>query len=123
VRSLLLLRGHNKLRLFGVDPIIRVTTSFRTTAVTEPQVVPDAKAQETAPRALDGMAESECATLSEIFKAECRLSSLQIIFPLVTPANAPHGLYGLQCRTGWLLLICNSATISKRAALSICSDL
>jgi hypothetical protein len=74
---------------FGVDPIIRVTTAFRTTVATEPQVVPDAKAQETAHRALYGMAESECANLSEIFKAECRLSSVQIIFPFVTPANAP----------------------------------
>jgi hypothetical protein len=81
--------GPQQTSAFGVDPIIRVTTSFRTTVVTEPQAVPDAKAQETAHRALYGMAESECATLSEIFKAECRLSSLQIIYPLVTPANAP----------------------------------
>jgi hypothetical protein len=27
----------------------------------------------------------------------------------------PHGLYGLQCRTGWLFLNCNSATTSTRA--------
>jgi hypothetical protein len=81
-------QGPQQTSAFGVDPIIRVTTSFRTTLATEPQVVPDAKAQETAHRALYGMAESECATLYEIFKAECRLSSL-MIFPIVTPANAP----------------------------------
>jgi hypothetical protein len=31
--------------------------------------------------------------------------------------------YGLQCRTGWLFLNCNSATTSTRAALSILLDL
>ncbi len=74
---------------FGIDPIIRVTSTFRTTvAVAEPQAVPDAKAQETARVALYGMAENECASLSQIFKAECRLSSVSIIPPIV-PANAP----------------------------------
>jgi hypothetical protein len=82
-------QGPQQTSAFGVDPVIRVTTSFRTTVVTDPQLVPDAvKAQETAHRALYGMADSECATLSEIFKAECRLSSVQISIP-VTPANAP----------------------------------
>jgi hypothetical protein len=75
---------------FGTDPIVRVTTALRTTVmVAEPQAVLDAKAQETARRTLYGMAEGECAALSEIFKAECRLSSLSIINPIVTPANAP----------------------------------
>jgi hypothetical protein len=73
---------------FGVDPIMRVTTPFRTTVETAPQAAPDATAQETARRVLYGMAERECAPLSEIFKAECRLSSIQISFPVVT-ANAP----------------------------------
>jgi hypothetical protein len=82
-------QGPQQTSASGVDPIIRVTTSFRTTVVTDPQFVPDAvKAQETARRALYGMADSECATLSEIFKAECRLLSLQINI-LGNPANAP----------------------------------
>jgi hypothetical protein len=81
--------GPQQTSAFGADPIIRVTTAFRTAVETAPQAVPDAKAQETAHRALYGMAENECETLSEVFKAECRLSSLQIIFPVVTQANAP----------------------------------
>jgi hypothetical protein len=73
----------------GIDTIVRVTTAFRTTVmITELQMVPDAKAQEAARRALYGMAESECAALSEIFKAECRLSSVSIANP-VMPANVP----------------------------------
>jgi hypothetical protein len=69
---------------FGADPVMRVTSTFRTTvAVTEPQANPDAKAQETARRALYGMAESECTALSEIFKAECRLSNVSISIPIV----------------------------------------
>jgi hypothetical protein len=63
---------------------MRVTSTFQTTvAVIEPQAIPDAKAQETARRALYGMAESECSALSEIFKAECRLSSVLISIPIV----------------------------------------
>ena len=73
----------------GIDSVVRVTTSFRTTVmITELQMGPDAKAQEAARRALYGMAESECAALSEIFKAECRLSSLSIVNP-IAPANVP----------------------------------
>jgi hypothetical protein len=45
-------QGPQQTSAFGVDPIIRVTRSFRTTVVTDPQLVPDAvKAQETAHRA------------------------------------------------------------------------
>jgi hypothetical protein len=74
---------------FGAEPIMRVTSTFRTTvALTEPQAIPDAKAQETARRALYGMAESECAALSEIFKAECRLSSVSTVV-FVPAASAP----------------------------------
>ena len=74
---------------FGIDPIMRVTSIFRTTvAVAEPQAIPDVKAQETARRALYGMAESECSTLSEIFKAECRLSSVSTL-QLLPTANTP----------------------------------
>jgi hypothetical protein len=73
----------------GIDSIVRVTTSFRTNVmITELQMVPDAKAQENARRALYGMAESECAALAEIFKAECRLSSLSIVNP-IAPTNVP----------------------------------
>src|SRR6476659_3165654 len=76
---------------FGVDPIMRVTSTFRTTvAVPEPQAIPDAKAQETARRALYGMAESECAALSEIFKAECRLSSVSTLVLLPTASAPPN---------------------------------
>jgi hypothetical protein len=65
---------------FGVEPMVRVTSTFRTTiAVPEPQAIPDAKAQETARRALYGMAEGECATLSEVFQAECRLSNVSML--------------------------------------------
>ena len=49
----------------------------------EPSVWLDAKAQETARRALYGMAESECTVLSEIFKAECRLGNVSISIPIV----------------------------------------
>jgi hypothetical protein len=74
----------------GTDQIIRVTVSFRTAVeAPEPRAVPDAKAQETARRALYEMAASECAALSEVFKADCRLSSLQILPALAVPANAP----------------------------------
>jgi hypothetical protein len=69
---------------FRADPVMRVTSTFRTTvAVTEPQALPDAKAQETARRLLYGMAESECTVLSEIFKTECRLGNVSISIPIV----------------------------------------
>jgi hypothetical protein len=69
---------------FGVDPVMRITSTFRTTvAGTEPQGIPGAKEQEIARRALYGMAESECTALSEIFKAECRLSNVSISIPIV----------------------------------------
>jgi hypothetical protein len=75
---------------FGVDPIMRVTSTFRTTvAVTEPQAMPDAKAQETARRALYGMVENECTVLSEALKAECRLSSVSILVPITLNNTAP----------------------------------
>jgi hypothetical protein len=79
---------------FGIDPVMRVTSTFRTTiAVTEPQAIPDAKAQEAARRALYGMAESECTSLSEIFKAECRLSSVSVQVPLVVNNVASNTTY------------------------------
>jgi hypothetical protein len=74
---------------FGVDPIVRITTTFRTAvAPTDPQAGADAKAQEAARRALYGMAENECAVLSEVFKADCRLNSLSSVAPVVaSPSN------------------------------------
>jgi hypothetical protein len=74
---------------FGVDPMMRITTTFRVGVTSaDPQTGPDAKAQEAARRALYGMADSECAVLSEVFKAECRLNSLATVVPFA-PANAP----------------------------------
>jgi len=70
---------------FGIDPIMRVTTTFRVTVVpVETQTISDPKPQETARRTLYGIAEGECAALSEVFKSECRLSSLSIVNPVVT---------------------------------------
>ncbi len=62
---------------------LRVTSTFRTTvALTPTQIVPDAAAQEMARRALYAMAADECAALSEIFKSDCHLTSVQIVaFP------------------------------------------
>jgi hypothetical protein len=78
---------------FGVDPVTRVTSSFRTAvAVSEPQAIPDAKTQETARRTLYGMAEAECAVLSEIFKAECRLNNVSMILLVPTTAVPPNTL-------------------------------
>jgi hypothetical protein len=79
---------------FGADPTIRITTQFRTRieGVADPRDVPDAKAQQAARRALYEMAANECAALSEIWKAECRLGSFTIVgitnfLPNVTPPN------------------------------------
>jgi len=72
---------------FGVDPVVRITTTFRTVVPTDGPAGPDAKAQEAARRALYGVADGECALLSETFKAECRLNSLSMTNP-VLPASA-----------------------------------
>ena len=73
------------------DPPLRVTSTFRAAAELAPtQLVPDAAAQEKARRALYTMAADECAVLSEIYKSECHLTSLQVTAPLVPnvqPAN------------------------------------
>lgn len=67
---------------------MRATSVFRTTvAFADPQTVPDARAQDAARRALYQMGEGECATLSEIFHAECRLSSLNILTPPLPSAQ------------------------------------
>jgi hypothetical protein len=73
------------------DVPLRITSTFRAAVEIAPtQVVPDAAAQEKARRALYAMAADECAVLSEIYKSECHLTSLQIAAPLVPnvqPAN------------------------------------
>ena len=62
---------------------LRITSTFRTILTMTPtQVVPDAAAQEAGRRALYAMAADECAALSEIFKSDCHLTSVQIVaFP------------------------------------------
>jgi hypothetical protein len=75
---------------FATDPIIRISSFFRTTAaMTDGQSIPDAKSQETARRELYRMAESECLILSEIYKAECRLTGLTINSLFSTTPNGP----------------------------------
>jgi hypothetical protein len=76
---------------FGIDPTMRVTTTFRVTVVpVETQTISDPKPQETARRTLYGIAEGECAALSEVFKSECRLSFLSIVNPVVPGPVAPN---------------------------------
>jgi hypothetical protein len=73
------------------DPPLRITSTFRAPVDLAPtQLVPDAAAQEKARRALYAMAADECAVLSEIYKSECHLTSVQVAAPLVpnmAPAN------------------------------------
>jgi hypothetical protein len=91
---------------FATDPIIRISSVFRiTAAMTDGQTIPDAKSQETARRELYRMAESECLILSEIYRAECRLSSLTVNSPFSTTPNGPppnlmtaNGAYELRAR-------------------------
>jgi hypothetical protein len=61
---------------FAADGITRVTTYLRTTVALSEDGGLD-KASE-ARRALYALAESECAVLTEAFKAECRLSALSV---------------------------------------------
>jgi hypothetical protein len=78
---------------FGTDPTIRITAQFRARieGVTDPRDVPDAKAQDAARPALYQMAANECATLSEIWKAECRVSGFSVVstVPTVIQSNLP----------------------------------
>jgi hypothetical protein len=62
---------------------LRISSTFRTIVTMAPtQIVPDAAAQEAGRRALYAMAADECTALSEIFKSECQLTSVQIVaFP------------------------------------------
>ena len=73
------------------DAPLRVTSTFRAAADFAPtQLVPDAAAQEKARRALYTMAADECAVLSEIYKSDCHLTSLQIASPLVPNVPPPN---------------------------------
>jgi hypothetical protein len=83
--------GSQQPSAFGTDPIIRVTVAFRTgIASSESQAVPDVKAQEAARRTIYSMAGGECAVLTEVFQAECRLGNVAIFTtPVPTPANSP----------------------------------
>ncbi len=65
---------------FDPDPIIRITTTFRTRieGLSDPRDVPSAPAQITARRTLYTMAANECMILSEYWKAECRLNSFSV---------------------------------------------
>jgi hypothetical protein len=77
--------------VFGSDPMVRITVAFRTSVATpDTQSMSDAKAAETVRRTLYSMAEGECAALSEIFKAECRLNSL-LMTNVTGPIN-PSGV-------------------------------
>jgi hypothetical protein len=84
------------------DPPLRVTSTFRAAVDIAPtQLVPDAAAQEKARRALYAMAADECAMLSEIYKSECHLTSVQIAAPLVpnmAPANVLNATANYELR-------------------------
>src|SRR5215510_14380032 len=73
------------------DAPLRVTSTFRAAVELAPtQLVPDAAAQEKARRALYAMTADECAVLSEIYKSDCHLTSVQIASPIqpnIQPAN------------------------------------
>jgi hypothetical protein len=91
---------------FATDPIIRISSFFRTTAaMTDGQSIPDAKSQEAARRELYRMAENECLILSETYRAECRLTSLTVNSLFSTTPNGPPpnvmtatGVYELRAR-------------------------
>jgi hypothetical protein len=73
---------------------LRITSTFRTTLTMAPtQIVPDAAAQEAGRRALYAMAADECAVLSETFKSDCRLTSVQIVaFPPLGSSAQPANI-------------------------------
>lgn len=78
---------------FDPDPIIRITTNFRTRieGLADPRDVPSTPAQVTARRTLYSMAANECLVLSEYWKAECRLNSLSVYVPRnVGPDELPQ---------------------------------
>jgi hypothetical protein len=77
---------------FGADPVIRIATAFRVAvAVNEGPSVPNMAAQELARRELYTMAAKECSILSETFKAECRLGSINTFAPTPAPSSSSAG--------------------------------
>ena len=75
------------------DPIIRITTTFRIAVATkDTESINDVKAQETGRRTLYGMAAGECAILSEMFKADCRLNNFTITSLASPPSNLPTSM-------------------------------
>jgi hypothetical protein len=72
---------------FGVDPLIRVVASFRVAiASSDGQAASSMTAQEAARREIYAMAAKECGMLSETFKAECRLGSINTFAPGSPPS-------------------------------------
>jgi hypothetical protein len=73
---------------------LRITSTFRTTLTMAPtQIVPDAAAQDAGRRALYAMAADECAVLSETFKSDCHLTSVQIVaFPPLGSSAQPANI-------------------------------
>ena len=59
------------------DQVIRITSNFRTT-MTLVAGHPDAKSQEAARAEIYRLAAAECTVLSEIYKADCRLTGVNI---------------------------------------------
>ena len=74
---------------FGPDPVIQITTTFRTRieGSADPREVPTRTAQDTARRTLYTMAADECTVLAEFWKADCRLSSFTIYLTLANVAG------------------------------------
>ena len=87
----LLIGPENRETAFGTDPVIHITSQFRTAvALKEGQVLAEGTTLETARRELYQMAENECQTLSQIYKAECRLSSVTIAGAFPNPNQPPQ---------------------------------
>jgi hypothetical protein len=91
--------------VFGADATVRIVTTFRIPVATkDTEAQNDAKAQETGRRTLYGLAEGECAILSEIFKAECRLNSFTItsLALNIPPTNMLAASAVYELKPAWL---------------------
>ncbi len=77
---------------FGPDPIIQITTTFRTRVdgSADPRDVPSPTAQGTARRTLYTMAANECTLLAEYWKADCRLNSFYVSMEILGPEGRPE---------------------------------
>lgn len=76
------------------EQTIKVTTSFRTPLAAAEGQAADSQVQGAARRELYRAAESECAALSEIYKAECHLISVSLntFFPVPNNGAPPNQL-------------------------------